>query len=109
MDAVIGRELKKFGLRPARTPQEGYRLSGVVMVQDKEGKGFSYVHFEPPFAEAVGKALPEGLHPEGQAYIKVIEWAGLWKVYAYYVGKSTGVFLWETPERPLWVAKVRRG
>lgn len=107
-EAVIGRESKRFGLRPARTPQDSKVLSGVVQVQDKHGKGFAYVHFEPPLVDAVGKALPEGVMKENPAYLKAILWAGKWKVYAQYLNSPVGVLLWEVDDTPLWLAKVRR-
>jgi hypothetical protein len=107
-NAVIGRELKKFGLRPARTPQDSKVLSGVVQVQDSSGKGFSYVHFEPPLVEAVGKALPEGVRPDHPAFIKAINWAKGWRVYAHYLNGAAGVLLWETDSTPLWLARIRR-
>lgn len=104
------RELKKYKLRPARRPKVHPLLSGVVHVCDAEGTGSANIQFDECFVDAVGKALPQGLHPRTPAYLKLLYMPGrkVWRVFALYLGGRRGVLLWETEELPSWVASVKR-
>lgn len=103
-------ERKKYGLRPARTPQAHKLLSGVVLVLDRQGKGTAYIHFDQSFVDAVGAALPEGVRPDKPAFIKALQVpaTAAWRIFAMYLGEERGVMLWEAATTPLWLAKVRR-
>jgi hypothetical protein len=102
------RECKKYKLRSARKPIDRYDLSGVVVVGEGHGLGYTYVSFSLDFVEAVGKALPEGLSSMLPAYIKVVRMPGrdTWRVYAKYLHEERGVVLWDTHEKPSWIGKV---
>lgn len=104
------REYKKFGLRYAHTPQEGYDIAGVVQVADHRGKGYAYIKFLPAFVDAVGKAMPFGVSPDSPCYVKILysDSAKIWKVYTFYIGSPRGVLLWEAVDRPEWLRRIRR-
>lgn len=108
--AFYTREYKKYEIRSANKPQEGYYLAGVIRVADSHGKGYVCVRFSDAFVEAVGKALPYGVGPGTPAYVKVIHVHSLqrWRVYAHYLDSTEGVFLWETQTKPDWLKRVRR-
>lgn len=106
----MSRELKKFGLRPARTPATHRLLSGTVYVVDAAGRGYAYVHFDEAFVQHVGLRLSKGLHPDHPGYIKAM-WSPalkVWRIMAMYLDDSEGVLLWETADTPRWLAKIRR-
>ncbi len=88
----------------------GQPLAGAVAVADGQGKGFAYISFTEAFVAAVGKALPQGVSADDPGYIRVVHHGrlGVWKVYAYYLGGSKGVLLWETEEKPAWLKRIRR-
>lgn len=102
---------ESFGMRAARVPQQDSNISGVVRVADCEGKGFAYIRFPDTFERVVGRAMPQGVGPESQVYLKVIEAAecGEWRVFAHYVDESKGRLLWQSEVKPEWLKKVRRG
>lgn len=107
MDGAIRREKKAYALRPTKRPQTGYPLAGVVIVRSQKN-GFCYVGFSEELVTDVGKAMPYGLGPHAQAYLKVTIFRGLWRVYAYYFGGRRGTLLWETDKEPSWLSKPRR-
>jgi len=104
------KELKKYGLKSARRPKEHTLLSGVAHVCDWEGTGYAYISFTEAFVDAVGKALPAGLHPARPAYLKVLHMPGrkTWRIFAIYLNELRGVLLWESPELPHWISNVTR-
>lgn len=104
------REKKKYGLRSAYQPQQGYPVAGNVLVADMDGKGYAAVRFEEELVRAVGKALPMGVGPANPAYLKVlhVHRKDAWRVYAFYFDSSHGVLLWETKGKPDWLKRVRR-
>ncbi len=104
------RELKKYGLRSARRPVVHPLLSGVVHVCDWEGTGYAYIRFSEEFVDAVGKALPSGLHPTRPAFLKVLHMPGrkAWRVFAMYINEVRGTLLWESPELPPWISSIVR-
>lgn len=102
------KESKKYRIRPARSPQEHKLLSGVIEVQLKGSKHTAFIHFDESLVEAVGKALPQGLSPGNEGYIKVIELPnGVWRIMAMYVRETKGTILWESKEKPSWIGKLR--
>ncbi len=109
MKAAFAREYKKFGIKAARKPQEGYPVAGVVQVVGKDGGGFVYVKFSEVFVEAVGKAMPYGVSAATPCYLKAV-WlpTGKWRVVCYYFGRRNGCVLWEASHLE-WVKKVKRG
>ena len=104
------RELKKYKLRAARRAGKQELLSSVVHVCDREGTGYAYIGFDESFVDAVGNALPEGLHPTTPAYLKFLHMPGkgTWRLFAMYLGTRRGTLLWESPQLPAWIAKVKR-
>lgn len=110
MKPTYTREMKSFGIVPARKPQEGCSLAGVVVVVDRDGKGYTNIKFKPALEIAVGKALPYGVGPETTAYIKAVEMPGdhHWCIFAHYIDGTKSRLLWVTKEKPLWVKRVRR-
>jgi hypothetical protein len=104
------RDLKKYKLRPARRAKVHALLSGVVHVCSREGVGYVNIQFEECFVDAVGKALPYGLHPSTPAFLKFLHMPGrkTWRLFAMYLGGPRGVLLWETPELPVWVINVKK-
>ena len=110
MKAKYAKEYKKYGIRSANKPQEGYYLAGVVQVADTEGKGYVFIKFSEALVEAVGKALPHGVGEESPAYLKVLHLHKLdrWRVFAYSLESTHGVLLWETQQKPEWLKRVRR-
>lgn len=107
MKPYYAREFKKYGIRAANSPQEGYSVAGVVVVLDAEGRSSAYIKFSKDFETAVGKAMPYGVGPEMPCYIKVMQIRNthVWRVFAFYVGEHKGRLLWQTTERPAWVKK----
>lgn len=108
--AVFPKEYKKFALRASQNPQVCEGLAGVVRVADSHGKGVAYVKFSEALVVAVGRALPYGVSFGRSAYLKVVHVrsTGVWRVFAYYISEPIGKLLWETPDRPEWIKKVRR-
>lgn len=101
---------ESFGVRAARTPQTNSNVSGVVLVVDSLGKGYAYIRFPYTFDRVVGKAMPHGVGPEDQAYLKVLEVveSGEWRVFAHYIDESKGRLLWRSDSQPNWLKKVKR-
>jgi len=110
MKAAYTREMKSFGIVPARKPQEGYSVAGVVVIADREGRGCVCVKFHPALEIAVGRALPYGVGPDTPAYIKAVEMPGdhHWRVFAHYMDGTKSRLLWTSKEKPLWIKKIRR-
>lgn len=108
--AAYAKEYKKFKIRYARKPQDGYPVAGVVAVIDSEGKGFVYIRFSEEFVDSVGKAMPSGVGDESPCFIKAMEVrrSGIWRISAHYIYENKGVLLWESEEKPEWIKHVRR-
>ena len=108
--AAYRHERAAYGLRSTRKPMQGQPLAGTVAVADDQGKGFSYIAFTEAFVAAVGRTLPRGISTDDPGYIKVVHHGrlGVWKVYAYYLGGSKGVLLWETKVKPVWLKRIGR-
>lgn len=106
----MSKEYKKYGIRPARKPQEHALLAGTVYVVEPQGKGYAYIRFDESLVEAVGRLLPTGLTQDNPAYLKVMFMPAtrVWRVFAAYLRGTTMRILWETTEKPTWLAKVRR-
>jgi hypothetical protein len=81
----------------------------VVHVCDRSGIDHANIWFEESFVDAVGMAMPQGLHPSTPAYLKLLHMPGrnVWRIFAMYFGKRRGVLLWETPELPAWIVRVK--
>lgn len=108
---MINKERKKFALKPRRsagctatTPM----LGSCVLVHGNEETGYCYISFSPDFEDFVAGKLPRGLAPFDPAYIRVREVRSAWRVEAVYVVDAVSVALWETPERPSWVGKLKQ-
>lgn len=109
---VYNRPRKNWGLRRAYKPQEGFNLSGVVKCLDKGGHGYIYIAFDEALVDAVAKVLPQGIGPEGQAHLYVVQkqFQQLrYYVYARYVGDTKNFLLWVETQKPEWFSKVKRG
>ena len=104
------KEVKRYGVRPARTPQKHDSLSGTVLVSQPGGRSYTYIHFDPSLVEAVGKALPQGVSKEHPAYLKASHSGGKapWKIFAMYIKEEKGALLWEAETMPLWITKLRK-
>lgn len=112
MQPVYNRPRKNWGLRKARKPQQGFHLSGVAKCSDRGGRGYIYIAFEEPLVDAVAKVLPQGVGPEGQAYLYVVQkqfQQMRYYVYARYVGDTKCFLLWVETQKPEWFSKVKRG
>ena len=109
-NAAFPREYKKFALKHAHKPQDSKYMAGVVQVSDSHGKGFAYIKFSDDLVVAIGKALPYGLGVGQEGYLKIVHARSskVWRIFAYYIGSSVGVLLWETPDKPEWLKKIRR-
>lgn len=104
-------EPKKFNIRSARKPREG-ALSGVVVVRDLQGAGYSYIQFSDALESAVGKVMPRGVSAYDPAYLRAVELPGGvgWRIYAQYLHSSTRRFLWSVNGgKPEWLKRVYRG
>jgi hypothetical protein len=74
--------------------------------------GYIYIAFEEPLVDAVAKVLPQGVGPEGQAYLYVVQkqfQQMRYYVYARYVGGTKCFLLWVETQKPEWFSKVKRG
>lgn len=103
-------EPKKFNIRAARNPRRGV-LSGVVVVRDSIGAGFSYIQFSDELEVAVGRVMPRGVSVHDPAYLRAVELPGEvgWRVYAQYLHSNTRRFLWSVNgEKPAWLRRVYR-
>jgi len=109
---AYNRARKNWGLRKAYKPQEGYHLSGVVKCLDEGGYGYIYVAFDEALVDAAAKVLPQGVGPENQAHLYVVQKkfeSMRYYVYARYIGKAGNFLLWIETQKPEWFSKVRRG
>lgn len=97
---------KKLNIKQARKPQEGYSLSGVVLVVDN-GTGYSYVKFDESTVKALGQVMPYGIGPEDSAYIKVVRMPNHYDVWCCYSDKSKSVKLWKSKSLPDWIQSVK--
>ena len=91
------------GIRPGRKPEVHPSLSGVVLVQGAEGRGYAFVHFNEELVTRVGKALPFGINPENPAYLKILHIGEKWKVFAQYFERTQGALLAELDVQPEWL------
>lgn len=80
----------------------------MAQIKGEDGPGYAFIRFEECFVDAVGKALPYGLHKDNPAYLKLLYIRGrkVWRVYAKYLRSEEGVLLWETPSLPKWIGKI---
>lgn len=100
--------MAKFCLLPARKPQHGYPLAGVVLVTGGKVRGYTYVKFPERTVREVGAMLPYGVSPDNPAYLALTQWpTGKWRLYARYIDEGIGVLLVEYEHRPEWVTKIR--
>lgn len=97
---------KQFYIRHARRPQEGYSLSGVVLVIDK-GIGFCYIKFDEKTVEAIGFKMPYGIGPEDTAYLKVVKALRHYDVWCCYTNRSKSIKLWKSDNPPAWVKSIK--
>ena len=100
------REMKRWGIRPARKAHAHPYLASAVFVVAPEGRGYCYISFEETFVEAVGKAMLWGVGPEHPAHLKVLYKAstGVWQVFAKYLDSNLFLtLLWEQATKPAWL------
>lgn len=108
--AYYCREMKAWGLHPARKPYAHPYLASAVLVLAPEGKGYCYIRFAEKFVEAVGRALPWGVGPEHPAHLKVLYRASTdtWLIYAKYLDSHYyTTLLWEQNAKPKWLGHRR--
>lgn len=98
-----------YNILPARKPQVGYALSGVVLVTAPRVRGYTYVKFPESTVREVGMQLPQGVSVDNPAYLALTKWpTGEWRLYARYInGGGLGVLLTVYEQRPEWVTKIR--
>jgi len=109
---AYNRPRKHWSLRKAYKPQEGFHLSGVAKCSDKSGMGYIYIAFEESLVDAVAKVMPQGIGPDSQAYLYVVQkqfQQMRYYVYARYVGGTKNFLLWIETQKPEWFSKVKRG
>lgn len=104
------RILAKYGLKPAKRPKKHSLLSGVAHVSAQHVLGYAYFSFSEEFVDAVGRALPFGLCEEFRAFLKVLyhPTTEKYQIFAMYLGGNIGRLLWEEPDFPYWLGKVRQ-
>ncbi len=106
MQYAYSRPLTKV-IRSARSPQEGFALSGTVIVKD-EGKGCCYVRFDETLVSKLGGKMPYGLGPGNEAYLKVVKKYDHFVVFCCYLDKSKTIALWREHTMPAWVKRIQR-
>lgn len=105
MQYIWGKE-PKHTIRAARQPQEGFALSGVVLVKD-QGRGYCYVKFTESDVEKLGAKMPYGIGNECTAFLKVVKKAKGYGIYCCYLDNSKTLPLWLSPTKPAWVKNIK--
>ncbi len=111
-EPAYNRPRKRWRLRKAYKPQAGFHLSGVAKCLDEGGNGYIYIAFEESLVDAVAKVMPQGIGPDSQAYLYVVQkqfQQMRYYVYARYVGGTKNFLLWIEIQKPEWFSKVKRG
>lgn len=102
------RNIIEGGIKPSLRPKKDNRLSGVVMVSDRAGTGYSYIKFDDRVVEVLGAEMPMGVGEAHPAYIQVVQRATGYAVICRYVHETIGLTLWVQDELPAWVKTIRR-
>lgn len=102
------KEPKAMGLKSAYKPQTGSCVSGVVVVNTKDGEvGTANVRFNKELEEMLGKKMPYGVGPQDPAFLKVI-WIGwTYEVRGCYLNHGAEILLWNLDELPEWCNRFR--
>ncbi len=97
---------KKLSIWPARNPQEGMPLSGVVLIYDN-GIGYCHIRFDKTVVSIVGRKMPYGIGREDLSYLKIVKMHNYYDVWCCYSNKSKSVKLWKSDHLPEWVKRIK--
>lgn len=101
-------EKPEYKFRYAAKPQIDSRISGTVYVVDQFGRGYCYVRWAEPFANALGWFMPRGISKDYPCYLRVVQMPHLWRVFGLYIDGGAGAILAEYMMVPAWIKKVWR-
>lgn len=98
----IWRKEPNLGISIAKSPQQGYDLSGVVAISGGRVRA-GYIKFTDRAVRMIGRYMPYGIGPENQAYLKVLCNNHKITVVCKYLDRTKTVKLWESNMLPSWI------
>lgn len=93
-------------VRPARKPQAGYPLSGIVVIDEDGSREYCYVRFKEEVLAAVGRVLPEGISKYTPAFLRLVKSPrNEWALQVSYIQEPSYLPLTYYDKIPNWVGK----